>query len=64
MRATIEKGEIKVSRCCRSPFFIDSGGRLHCGGCRKPEPDMFMPWFDESTDMMFELVSDVRKKPE
>ena len=58
----IEMGELCVTRCCRSPFLLtrkDCPDR--CGGCNKENPEMFTPWFSDDTDMMFELISDVRK---
>ncbi len=54
--AEVRRSSIKVSRCCRSPFFTSTD---RCFACKQPA-ESFVPWYSDDGNMMFELVSDAR----
>jgi hypothetical protein len=58
----IRKSLLKLSTCCKSPYMEKNPvyGEL-CHSCRMPW-ESFTPWYTESGNMMFELISDVNEK--
>lgn len=62
----ISQSPILLCRSCKSPFaqrvevsLTDSVGQFICAHCQAPW-DAVRLWTDESGDMLFELISDVR----